>query len=280
MYDVSHIKNYILFLKNEHGLSITLHFTEDDDRTVQNELMIFNIHDNSHCVLVKTSPDAWRHCIERQQKITEKCRKGSFCGVCYAGVREYVYPIKKEGDVTGFICVSGYSCDGAESYLSATAEKYGLPLENLKKTYASLKKDLPEKERTDVLIAPLCDMLELAYTRSDSIGKESLTDRVIHYLKRNHTSSVSLDDICKHFSCSRSLISHSFKKQTGKSIKEYLTELRLEDARSLLSYSSLSITEIAFLAGFSDSNYFSNIFKKQTGLSPMAYRKSTKSKQS
>ena len=60
---------------------------------------------------------------------------------------------------------------------------------------------------------------------------------------------------------------------TGKGFREYLTELRLTDAASLLRYSELSVTEIAYSVGFCESNYFSNVFKKQYGISPKDYRK-------
>lgn len=51
--------------------------------------------------------------------------------------------------------------------------------------------------------------------------------------------------------------------------------IRLNAAKSLLSNSHLSITEIAYSAGFTDSNYFSNVFKANTGISPREYRKNT-----
>ena len=48
---------------------------------------------------------------------------------------------------------------------------------------------------------------------------------------------------------------------------------RIEDAKTLLENTKLSVTEISYSVGFADSNYFSNIFKKSVGLSPLAYRK-------
>ena len=117
-------------------------------------------------------------------------------------------------------------------------------------------------------------MLELAYTKigDESSDEETLIDSVVRYLKQYHTENITLKDICDYFSCSRSHISHTFKKKTGKNIREFLTDCRLEDAKSLLKYSNLSITEIAYSVGFGDSNYFSNVFKKSVGMSPMKYR--------
>ena len=68
-------------------------------------------------------------------------------------------------------------------------------------------------------------------------------------------------------------MSTEFNKYYGKSIRQCLTELRIEDAKTLLENTKLSVTEISYSVGFADSNYFSNIFKKSVGLSPLAYRK-------
>jgi len=272
MSNVTPIKNYILFLKNECGLSLTLHpFRED--LILCSELRTFNIHDNSYCVYVKTNLDAWGHCVERQQKILKKCEGGSFCGNCFAGVREYIYPIRSEDGIKGFISVSGYRCEEATSHIARVAESYHLSRKGLEAAYATLKEDMPDKAWVDTLIEPLCQMLELAYRKREATGEKSLCDAVAQYLMRHHTSPITLDDVSRAFYCSRSHISHHFKRQMGKSVREYLTELRVEDAKRLLCHSELSVTEIAYSVGFGDSNYFSTVFKSQVGCSPTAYRR-------
>ncbi len=60
------IKNYIIFLKNHHGLSITLHPLIHESVILMSELISFNIHDNSYCVFLKTCNEARCHCINRQ----------------------------------------------------------------------------------------------------------------------------------------------------------------------------------------------------------------------
>lgn len=115
---------------------------------------------------------------------------------------------------------------------------------------------MPPKEEVDPLILPLCRMLELAYlqTAEEAEKEELLTGKVERYRKAHRTEPLTLEDVCRHFACSRSRISHSFKKETGKTVREYLTRLRMEDAKILLRHSDLSVTEIAFSVGFSDSN--------------------------
>ena len=275
MYNVENIKNYVLFLKRECGLYVTLHPHGNESVITSSELITFNIHDNPYCVFVKSFDGVWQHCIERQCKIREKCKEGSFCGSCFAGVREFIYPIKQCDELLGFISVSGYKSDKSESYIARVAKKYNISEENLAVAYSSLKFDTPKKEWVDTLILPLCNMLELAYIKAEetAIADNDPIKDILKYIKRIHTQKIALEDVCKHFGYSRSYISHVFKKRTGQSFREYLTKLRLDDAKSLLEYSNLTVTEIALSVGFSDSTYFSNVFKTKFGISPSAYRK-------
>lgn len=277
MQDITDIINYILYLKNKCGLSISIHAAEGDDLIVNSDLINFNIHDNSYCIYIKTQPGAQERCVNQQRKVLSKCQNGMFCGTCYAGVREYVYPILNAGETVGFISVSGCRAETPEIYWEAMAKKFAAPYEKVQKMYGCLKEELPPKGETDTLLIPLCRMLELAYLKYEKGNlKKSLVDEVQLYVKRHHTQNITLEDVGDYLSCSCSYISHSFKKQTGLSFREYLTSIRLENAKLLLRCSDLTVTEIAFSVGFDNSNYFSNVFKKCVGMSPMAYRRSVR----
>ncbi len=275
MYDVTHIKNYILYLKNKCQLSVSLHPHGTEKLIIPSELMTFNIHENSYCIYIKSFPSAQNHCKEKQCKIREKCKDGSFCGTCYAGVKEYVYPIKKQERVLGFISVSSYKSENSEEYITRVSEKFAIPKSELLAAYSSLSAKMPTKAEVDALIFPLCDMLELAYMKmeEDNDIQDGIIPRVERYVKQHYTQDITLEDVCAEFSCSRSSVSHLFKKQTGKSFREYLKDVRIRVAKSLLRYSSISVAEVAISVGFSDSNYFSGVFKATTGMAPLAYRK-------
>ena len=277
MSSLEEIKRYILYLRNECNLEVTLHPTKKENLIIPSELISFNIHYNSYCVFVKSFPDALRHCIKRQGQVFDKCSSGSYCGVCYAGAKEFIYPIKRADEIVGFISVGGYRSENAESYIHRASEKYSIPEQQLKALYPSLKAEMPEKEYIDTLIAPLASMIELAYLKSpQDDDEEDRLDKILRYIKRHHTESITLESISRRFACSRSYLSHNLTKRLGVSFREYLTELRLQDAKSLLENSNLNVTEIALSVGFSDSNYFTNVFKKHLGISPLAYRKQKK----
>lgn len=274
MNDITAIKNYILYLKRECSLAVTLHSC-GSHLILKNDLLAFNIHENPYCIFIKTCKAAQAHCVEKQTKVAEKCEDGSFCGVCYAGVKEYVYPIRFEDKVVGFICVSGFSCENGEEYVAAVAKKYAFPYDTLLATYKTLKTKIPEKFYVDTLIYPLCHMLELAHIKAvyDVDHINSFIHRVTHYIKQYYTQEITSETICREFNCSRSHLSRLFNEQTKMSIRDYINTLRMESAKTLLRDTKLEIAEIASSVGFPEPNYFTSVFKKYTNLSPSAYRK-------
>lgn len=103
------------------------------------------------------------------------------------------------------------------------------------------------------------------------------TDQTIYdiskYISRHFQESFSLKELSQTFSMSESHLSRTFKFHTGIGLTEYITYVRITHAEKLLKETSLSITQIAQQCGYSDSNYFSTVFKRVKQLSPQKYRK-------
>lgn len=102
--------------------------------------------------------------------------------------------------------------------------------------------------------------------------KESYLKKAAEYVSSNYSYPISVNDIAAHTGVSRSHLFRIFQEQLNQSPKEYLTMVRLDQARLLLKKSELSITAIARSVGFEDSLYFSKVFKKREGLPPSAWR--------
>ena len=272
MNDIEEIYNYILFLRTEKELEITLHPLCYDTVITSSKLHRFNIHENSYCVYLKSKKEIWKHCIERQNKILKKCQNGSFCGSCFAGVREYVYPITAD-KVIGFISVSGYKDGNGEEYCEKVSNRYNLPVDQVKNVYDRLK-SAPPKRDIDTLLNPLCRMLELAYVKREIVEQNhSYLSDIVNYLRLNHTVKVTIDELCSKFHLSRSKLSKDFKEFTGQTISEYIKTLRIESSKNLLKNTKLNISEIAIATGFDNGNYFSSVFKENVGTAPKEYRK-------
>ena len=84
---------------------------------------------------------------------------------------------------------------------------------------------------------------------------------------------ITLEWLAAQAHISKYHLSHSFRRQYAISPIQYLTKRRLEEARHLLSHTMHSLSEIGSMTGFSSASYFSQAFKRHTGLSPSAYRK-------
>ena len=96
--------------------------------------------------------------------------------------------------------------------------------------------------------------------------KETIQDHI--------DANLSLQEVSKELKINPSYLSRTFRKYFDDlSFGEYIRKLRIEKATQLLSDSKYSLSDIAYLTGFSDQSHFSRIFKKHTGKSPSSYRK-------
>ncbi len=96
-------------------------------------------------------------------------------------------------------------------------------------------------------------------------------DSAVNYIRQNINKNISVKELSEYMGYSESYFSTSFKKHYGYSPNRYVNILKVEHAKELIMYSSLSITAIAEELGFESVHYFSKVFKQITGLSPLNY---------
>lgn len=99
-----------------------------------------------------------------------------------------------------------------------------------------------------------------------------IMDEVESYVKSNYNKDISLKSVAERFYISPVYLGQLFKKRFGVYFKDYLHNLRIEEAKRLLRKTDLKVYEIAFEVGYSDPNYFINKFKKYTQLTPLEYK--------
>jgi len=106
---------------------------------------------------------------------------------------------------------------------------------------------------------------------------QSIIVKARDYIDRNFNSAdISLYSTASYAGISPNHLSTVFSQETGENFIEYLTRVRIDKAKQLLWDTSMRSADIAHETGFNDPHYFSNIFKKNTGLSPREYRMSKK----
>jgi AraC family L-rhamnose operon regulatory protein RhaS len=104
-------------------------------------------------------------------------------------------------------------------------------------------------------------------------GGSRLAVEVIYYLQTCYNQKITIEKLAEEFHTNRTTLLNDFKKYTGHSINNYLIQLRMMMASTLLRDTELSVDEICERTGFSDISYFSKAFKKRIFCTPSKYRK-------
>lgn len=125
-------------------------------------------------------------------------------------------------------------------------------------------------KKTEHLLA--CILLILK-DRARETSYNPLTLKIMQYLHSNFQKKITLEDIGKLTFFSPNYCENIFKRETGRSVIDYLLEIRITQAKRMLAQGTYSLVNISEAVGFDDYNYFSRVFKKRTGYTPNEYRK-------
>ncbi len=114
----------------------------------------------------------------------------------------------------------------------------------------------------------------LAYRDSQPNGQyKNLIRQAKEFIQSHYTNpDLSLNEVAAQANLSSSHFSVVFGQENGQTFKEYLTEIRINKAKELLRMTALRSADIAYQVGYNDPHYFSSVFKKNTGLSPIEFR--------
>ena len=93
------------------------------------------------------------------------------------------------------------------------------------------------------------------------------------YMQEHYQEHITLEDISNQVGFNVSYFATLFRKETDQTIVEYLTEIRIREARNLLRSTRLTVQQICEQVGYRDTKHFLKTFKKETGVSPSEYRK-------
>jgi two-component system response regulator YesN len=101
----------------------------------------------------------------------------------------------------------------------------------------------------------------------------STVENAKRYIRNNLGGFLGRDQIAAAVFLSPDHLSHIFKKETGLSLSDYIIEQRMKKAKELLLTTNMMVSEIAIEAGYSNLPYFSKLFHRCIGVTPLIYRK-------
>ena len=141
------------------------------------------------------------------------------------------------------------------------------------KAFDYLLKPWKEEKLTGLISEAISSIKEISFDDGKSENLQDSQKSIIKkYIKENYKRDISAGDVAGILGYSDVYFSKIFKQLFDDTFINYLTNLRIEKAKVLLKDVSFNIKEVGASVGYTDSNYFTKVFKRAVGMSPSEYR--------
>lgn len=172
---------------------------------------------------------------------------------------------------SGDVCKYNMQNSNVYAYLNIMLEEISHKEEN----YETVCQNLLEVLLTCMLRN---DHLSILQSNNTILNRECT--QIKNYLDANYSENITLDTLASLTHMNKYYMAHAFTKYTGLSPINYLLQKRIQEGKSLLESTTCSISQISTILGFSSQSYFSQVFKKATGKTPIQHRNEFKKQKS
>lgn len=229
----------------------------------------------SYCEEIQKTKEGKENCFLSDKKIIEKCRetKTAQIHLCHAGLLDIAIPIILNEELAGYTILGQIRTEKTLGEVFNSDRK--------KTRLAELYQHLPffDYEHIQSLITVATVFSKYIFTEKlYSLEENDVTQEAVSYMKNNLKNSISVKDITKNIGICKSTLYKRFKNEYNCTPKAYLNKMRAEKSLGMLLCTDYSIEKISEQSGFSDISYYSKVFKKIYGMSPLQYRKENKLK--
>lgn len=242
------------------------------------------IHSTAYCDAAKSSRRGYELCVRCKACANRKAVMGRepFYGICPYGMIEVVYPVVLDGAVACIIYI-GHILPDKEEYLSSVnraCNLTGVPLQKMEEQAAFCETDCNVEyymKMAEILSREI-RRLWRAQGKEKTLRGDSVVSNVEEYLAYHYAQDISLKHIAELYFMNEKYLGRLFLRETGKTFRQYLNDIRLEYAVRLLKETCMSVLQISLECGYSNVTYFNRVFKDKFGSSPSAYRKEVSTK--
>ncbi|NIK68035.1 response regulator [Paenibacillus sp. BK720] len=167
------------------------------------------------------------------------------------------------------------TCFSALLYIVQEVKKSDAPMSDWGFDIQHLQSRLGKYETFEEMCEGVYDMMQLLFNRigdNPDHKEQTMIARVVQYIEQHYMEDISLESVAAVAFMNPYYFSSFFKKQMKRNFKQYVTDLRMEHALSLLKHTDMMVYEIAEKVGYNNARHFSDMFKKQTGRLPQEYK--------
>lgn len=231
---------------------------------------------NGFCRKIREYPEGKLRCFLSDKAVCSECRVlgKPVTRICHAGLVDNAMPIKFHNEILGYMMFGQVVREDKEkSYpeIKKLSKDLGIDYDMLINLYNQL--DMYDEEKINAA-ANILKMSTRYLWLSEyiEIRNDPLASLIEEYVHRNIGSELSLRKICKETGVCKNRLYKISHESFGMPIGDYITSVRVKEAKHLLITTNLPISEICGRVGIQDYNYFSKFFKHHTGVSPSKYR--------
>lgn len=202
--------------------------------------------------------------------------KGSYIYQCHAGLTEMIIPVQGHGMILGYLMIGQFRAGKLKKGKLAQLVDYwndlGIDVSHIADLFEKLTVLEEEQLHSCAHILQACAVYVWIedYIR---LSEEPLGRQVENYITNHLEQRITIDRLTKKFYVGKTALCSAVKEQTGRTVSELLRFCRVEEAKRLLHKEELSISKVAAYVGIKDYNYFSKVFKLETGMTPSEWRK-------
>ena len=269
-FDLQKINNSLNDFYNSTGINIAL-FKNDFSYVCENRR---HWEQNLYCKAIQNTKKGKEACRKSDIDLLEKCRdtKCAQTHICPAGLVDVAIPILYSEEVIGYIMFGQMKPEKPLSESRDYILSLGLDADKMKEYHEKIPYfDSDKIQSISNIAAMFIKYLLLENLLKPSVDKRM--DAVTAYINQNLDHSLSVQDISKNVNLSKSVLYRMFHTNFNCTVSDYINQQRIEKSLIYLAETDMSVDEISQKVGFTSVSYYSRIFKKLKGSSPLQYKK-------